>query len=86
MDAQLEEANVEHGLAREGLDKLQGPLRPGHEIRERSTRARIILTNYVGNLDSWRFRMAPGSHHGDLTRDALIPAAMLRQFFDRVED
>ena len=62
---------------------LEGHLRPGHEIRERSTRARIILTNYVSTLDSWRFRMAPGSHHGDLTREPLISTELLRKSFER---
>jgi hypothetical protein len=65
---------------------LEGNLRPGHEIRERSTGARIILTNYVSTLDAWRFRMAPGSHHGDLTRDPLITNELLRQSFERVTD
>jgi hypothetical protein len=65
---------------------LEGVLRHGHEIRERSTGARIILTNYVSTLHAWRFRMAPGSHHGDLTRDPLITNALLRQSFERVTD
>ena len=66
-----------------GVDWL---LRPGTELRERSTRARIILTNYVSTLDSWRFRMAPGSHHGDLTVDPLITDEILRQAFERVKE
>jgi hypothetical protein len=65
---------------------VDGLLRPGTELRERSTQARIILTNYVSTLTSWRFRMAPGSFHGDLTVDPLITDEMLRRAFERVKD
>ena len=61
-------------------------LQPGDQLRELSTQARIVLTNYVHNVDSWRFRMASGEMEGDLTSNHLLTTEMLQEHFERVID
>jgi hypothetical protein len=65
---------------------IETNLQPGDQLRELSTQARIVLTNYVHNVDSWRFRMAPGSMDGDLTSHHLLTTELLREHFERVID